>query len=105
MKNILLLTDFTETANRAADLALQLAVTNKVDLILYNSIILLESGDTFLDKRAINDELVRRREQSNVSLAKLSDHLLVKSGKDDPVINITRLNGTGQIAETIQKLT
>lgn len=63
-KTILVLTDFTRKAQRAADLALEFALSNKANLLLYNSVIKLESDITIGEKTLSADDLIHSKEIS-----------------------------------------
>jgi len=104
-KTILVLTDFTKKAQRAAELALELALANKANLFLYHSVIELESDISNGEKMSSADELKRIRERSEKRLIELSDHLRSTLTADQKAnIGVTYKQGSGGITKTILTL-
>ncbi len=96
MKTILLLTDFSDRADRAAELALVLAKANHTNLLLYHSVVLLETFMYAGDPRA---ELLQGVAEGDVKLAELTDRLksLMPAGE----VLITSRAGTGSVKDSV----
>jgi nucleotide-binding universal stress UspA family protein len=107
-QTILVLTDFSKGAERAAIFALQLAVSNKTDLLLYNSVIRAEAETNIFDpvKRLSPDEDVdSKRKQSRGLLFHLSTQLKATlTAAQQSRIYIGYEEGMGSVTETIMNL-
>jgi len=104
-KTILLLTDFTKRAGRAADLALELAVNNNADLLIYNSIVSIEASVVTGERRSPDKEIAELDDKSKNSLNLLQRYLKSKlTIGQQSAVNITCKNGTGPVVETISEL-
>ena len=104
-QTILVLTDFTKKAQRAAELALELALNNKANLLLYHSAIKLESDISLGEKTPSVDEWVHSKDKSEKKLLELSNHLKSKlTSQQQENIGITYKQGSGGITKTILTL-
>ena len=104
-KTILLLTDFTKRAERAAEMALELAINNKADILIYNSVVSIEASVITGQRRSSDKEIAAMNRKSEDNLTYLSDHLNSKLPTGTPVeIIIKCQNGTGPVVETISEL-
>lgn len=104
-KTILVLTDFTKKAQRAAELALELALNNKANLLLYHSAIKLESDITLGEKTPSADEWTHSKVKSEKKLSELSNHLKsILTAEQQATINIAFKLGSGGITKTILTL-
>jgi nucleotide-binding universal stress UspA family protein len=104
-KLILLLTDFTKRAERAADMALELAISNNADILIYNSIVSIEASVLTGERRSPDKEIAEMDNKSEDSLNRLQRYLMSKltTGQQSAII-ITCKNGTGPVVETILEL-
>ncbi|MES2266905.1 MAG: universal stress protein [Bacteroidota bacterium] len=101
-KTILLLTDFTKRAERAADMALELAVNNKADLLIYNSIVSIEASVLTGERRSPDKEIAELDNKSEDNLNRLQRYLKSKlTIGQQSAVKITCKNGTGPVVETI----
>jgi nucleotide-binding universal stress UspA family protein len=104
-KTILLLTDFTKRAERAADMALQLAINNKADILIYNSIVSIEASVITGERRSADKEIAALDHKSAEGLDRLSEYLKSKLSANCRLeIAIHCQNGTGPVVETITEL-
>nr|WP_294941782.1 universal stress protein [uncultured Mucilaginibacter sp.] len=104
-KLILLLTDFTKRAERAADVALELAINNNANLLIYNSIISIEASVITGERRSAETEIAAKTKKSKSNLSQLTDHLKAKlTTAQQGELNIKCSEGTGPIMETILEL-
>jgi len=104
-QTVLLLSDFSKIADRAADLALELALNNCKDLLIYNSIVLIEAYILTDERRSQANEINQRTSKSIVYSKKLIDRLKFKLSIDRQAqIQITAQEGTGGPVETILNL-
>lgn len=104
-KTILLLTDFTKRAERAADMALELAINNNADLLIYNSIVSIEASVITGERRSPDKEIADMDLKSKESLDRLSQYLKSKlSVTKRKEITISIKRGTGPVVETISEL-
>jgi nucleotide-binding universal stress UspA family protein len=104
-KTILVLTDFSKIADRAADLALELALNNQKDLLIYNSIISIEASVLTEERRSSVDEITLKTGKSQANLKQLTDRLTLKLSVDQQSkLKITVEEGTGGPMETILNL-
>jgi nucleotide-binding universal stress UspA family protein len=104
-KTILLLTDFTKRAERAANLALELAVNNNADILIYNSIVSIEASVLTGERRSPDKEIAEMDNKSEDSLNRLQRYLMSRlTNTRQSAINITCKNGTGPVVETILEL-
>jgi len=107
-QTILVLTDFSQRADRATHLALQLAIGSNADLLLYNSVIreeLITSPVTQLTSAIPAEDIEEKRKLSIAKLIGLSDQLkatLTPAQKSQ--ININYKDGMGSVTETILNL-
>jgi nucleotide-binding universal stress UspA family protein len=74
-KTILLLTDFTKRAERAADMALELAINNNADILIYNSIVSIEASVITGERRSPDKEIAEMDLKSEESLNRLTQYL------------------------------
>lgn len=104
-KTILLLTDFTKRAERAADFALDLAINNNADILIYNSIISIEASVITGERKSPDKEIAEMGDKSKERLNQLSQYLHSKLtiGQQDAVTIFCK-NGTGPVVETISEL-
>ena len=104
-KIILLLTDFTKIADRAAEVALKLAVGTHADLLIYNSIISIETSVVIVDRIYASEEINKKTLKSIASLKLLANQLQSKlSLSQQAKINIMVKEGLGSPVETILNL-
>jgi nucleotide-binding universal stress UspA family protein len=104
-KTILVLTDFTKKAQRAADLALELALNNEANLLLYHSDIKLESDITLSEKTPSADEWEYSKDKSEKKLIEVSNHLKSKlTLQQKGTTGIAYKQGSGGIMKTILTL-
>jgi nucleotide-binding universal stress UspA family protein len=104
-KTILLLTDFTKRAERAANLALELAVNNNADILIYNSIVSIEASVLTGERRSPDKEIAEMDNKSEDSLNRLQRYLMSRlTNTRQSAINITCKKGTGPVVETILEL-
>jgi nucleotide-binding universal stress UspA family protein len=102
---ILLLTDFTKRAERAADMALELAVNNHADILIYNSIVSIEASVITGERRSPDKEITAMSDKSLDSLNQLSQYLKSKlTTEQQAVVTIDCRKGTGPVMETISEL-
>lgn len=105
MTTILVLTDFSERAFRAGELALQLAFTNQKSLVLYHSIVLPEAGLAFGDRVFSDDDVSKRKAESMLKLEVISGQLKALSKERyQHEINIILHAGLGPVPESIVSL-
>jgi nucleotide-binding universal stress UspA family protein len=104
-KTILLLTDFTKRAERAADLALELAINNNADILIYNSIVSIEASVITGERRSPDKEIAEMDLRSEESLNRLTQYLKGKLSivKRNEIAIICK-KGTGPVVETISEL-
>lgn len=104
-KLILLLTDFTKRAERAADIALELAINNDANLLIYNSIISIEASVITGERRSVESEILAQTDKSTGRLTELTHHLKSKlTTEQQKEITIKCQKGTGPVVETILEL-
>ena len=104
-KIILLLTDFTKRAERAADMALELAINNNADILIYNSIVSIEASVITGERRSPDKEIVAMDHTSGERLGQLSQYLKSKlTTEQQAAVAITCKKGTGPVMETISEL-
>jgi len=104
-KIILLLTDFSKRAERAADMALELAINNNADILIYNSIISIEASVITGERISPDKEIAEMDLKSNERLDLLTQYLRSKlSVINRAEIVITSKKGTGPVVETISEL-
>ncbi|RWY53755.1 universal stress protein [Mucilaginibacter gilvus] len=104
-KTILLLTDFTKRAGRAADFALELAISNTANLLIYNSIISIEASVITGERRSAESEIAAKTKKSTNLLSQLAGHLKSKlTSEQQSAINIKCKKGMGPVVETILEL-
>jgi nucleotide-binding universal stress UspA family protein len=104
-QTILVLTDFSKIADRAADLALELALNNRKDLLIYNSVISIEASVLTEERRSSVDEITLKTAKSQANLKQLTDRLTLKlSAEQQSKLKITVEEGTGGPMETILNL-
>jgi nucleotide-binding universal stress UspA family protein len=104
-QTILVLTDFSKIADRAADLALELALNNQKDLLIYNSVISIEASVLTEERRSSIDEITLKTGKSQANLKQLTDRLTLKlSAEQQSKLKITVEEGTGGPMETILNL-
>jgi nucleotide-binding universal stress UspA family protein len=104
-QTILVLTDFSKIADRAADLALELALNNQKDLLIYNSVISIEASVLTEERRSSVDEITLKTGKSQANLKQLTDRLTLKlSAEQQSKLKITVEEGTGGPMETILNL-
>jgi nucleotide-binding universal stress UspA family protein len=104
-KTILLLTDFTKRAERAADMALELAITNNADILIYNSIVSIEASVITGERRSPDKEIAAMDHTSGEKLDQLSQYLQSKlSIEQQAEVKISCKKGTGPVMETISEL-
>ncbi|RYE37137.1 MAG: universal stress protein [Sphingobacteriales bacterium] len=104
-QTILLLTDFSTLANRAADIALELAVNNKKDLLIYNSIIYIEDLVTSGERNSSPEEIKKKTDKSEAGLTQIVSRLKLKLNADEQSLpTITAKSGMGGPMETILNL-
>ena len=104
-KTILLLTDFTKRAERAADMALEMAITNHADILIYNSIVSIEASVITGERRSPDKEIAALDQKSEERLNDLTQYLKSKlTPEHQAAITITCKNGTGPVMETISEL-
>jgi nucleotide-binding universal stress UspA family protein len=104
-KTILLLTDFTKRAERAADMALELAINNNADILIYNSIVSIEASVITGERRSPDKEIAEMDLKSEESLNRLTQYLKGKLSivKRNEIAIICK-KGTGPVVETISEL-
>jgi len=107
-RTILLLTDFLKTAERAADLALELALNNNADLLLYNSIVAAapDMADGRESKRRLAGEDIKEKTSNSINhLNKVAERLKSKmSLQQQAAVKINVQEGMGSVTETILTL-
>ena len=104
-KTILLLTDFTKRAERAAEMALELAINNNADILIYNSIVSIEASVITGERRSPDKEIAAMDLISKKNLDRLIEYLRSKlSDVKRNEITITCKKGTGPVRETISEL-
>ncbi|MBD1362707.1 universal stress protein [Mucilaginibacter sp. ZT4R22] len=104
-KTILLLTDFTKRAQRAADIALELAINNNANLLIYNSIISIEASVITGERRSVESEIAAQTDKSASRLSQLTQYLIAKlTTGQQKEITIKCKKGTGPVVETILEL-
>jgi nucleotide-binding universal stress UspA family protein len=104
-KIILLLTDFTKRAERAADMALELAITNNADILIYNSIVSIEASVITGERRSPDKDIAAMIDISTNNLNDLSQYLRSKLTTEQQLaLTITCKKGTGPVMETISEL-
>jgi nucleotide-binding universal stress UspA family protein len=107
-KSILVLTDFSQRADRAAQLALQLAIGSNADLLLYNSVIRPETvtmPPTQLTNAIPVEDIEEKRKLSIAKLIQLSDQLKATlTPTQQSQITINYKDGMGSVTETILNL-
>jgi nucleotide-binding universal stress UspA family protein len=107
-QTILVLTDFSQRADRATQLALQMAMGSNADLLLYNSIIRAETVTAPVTQFKSVVPIEDIEEKIKLSIAKLiglSDQLkaiLTPAQKSQITINYKQ--GMGSVTETILNL-
>ena len=100
-----MLTDFTKRAERAADMALELAVNNQADLLIYNSIVSIEASVITGERRSPDKEIALMEQASGDKLKHLADHLNSKlTNEQQEEVAISYKKGTGPVVETISEL-
>lgn len=77
-KTILLLTDFTKRAERAADMALELAINNNANMLIYNSIVSIEASVITGERRSPDKEIELMDHTSGERLSQLLQYLMSK---------------------------
>jgi len=107
MKNILILTDFSDNATHAAKWAAILNERLQGDIMLYNSFYNHPVTPTYAGGSLIVEELILRREESLTKLEHLSTQLkhiaeTRSDGCNKPKIDFK--NGKGRIGETISAI-
>ena len=103
MKTILVLTDFSKVAERAAEFAYEIAIHHQAKIHIYHSLIMVESANPSASKHELSTERVRRYEKSMSKLDNISKHLTAKFSNEHAV-EITTENGEGDVGETIERL-
>ena len=104
-KTILLLTDFTKRAERAADMALELAVSNNADILIYNSIVSIEASVITGERKSPDKEIEAMDHTSGERLRQLTEYLRSKmTSEQQAAVMITCKKGTGPVMETISEL-
>lgn len=103
MKTILVLTDFSKVAERAAEFAYEIAIHHQANIHIYNSVIMVERDNPFASKRKLSAERDKRHEKSMLKLDDIAKHLAAKF-KEAPAVKITIENGEGDVGETIERL-
>jgi nucleotide-binding universal stress UspA family protein len=104
-KTILLLTDFTKRAERAAEMALELAINVRADILIYNSVVSIEASVISGERRSPDKDIAAMDLKSEESLTHLSDYLRSKLPTGIPVELIIKCQkGTGPVVETISEL-
>jgi nucleotide-binding universal stress UspA family protein len=104
-KTILLLTDFTKRAERAADMALELAINNNADILIYNSIVSIEASVITGERKSPDKDIAAMDHKSDDNLYHLSEYLKSKlTIEQQAAVNISCKNGTGPVMETISEL-
>jgi nucleotide-binding universal stress UspA family protein len=103
MKTILVLTDFSPRAERAAALALELATGNPSDILIYHSVILLEPFNPHAEIKAKQAEQTRKENAGASELNKLAARLRSRL-KPGQTVSISTELGQGHVTETIQRL-
>jgi nucleotide-binding universal stress UspA family protein len=104
-KTILLLTDFTKRAERAADTALELAINNQADILIYNSIVSIEASVITGERKSPDKEITAMSDKSLDNLNNLSQYLRSKlTDEQQAAIMISCKKGTGPVMETISEL-
>ena len=102
---ILLLTDFTKRAERAADMALEIAVNNSADILIYNSIVSIEASVITGERRSPDKEIAAMDHTSGERLEQLSRYLRSKlAAEQQQAVMISLKKGTGPVMETIAEL-
>jgi nucleotide-binding universal stress UspA family protein len=107
-QTILVLTDFSQRADRATQLALQMAIGSNADLLLYNSVIRAETVTapvTQFTSVVPADDIEEKRKQSIAKLIELSNQLKATlTPAQNSQINIYYKQGMGSVTETILNL-
>jgi len=108
MKNILILTDFSETAENASKAALWLAGRTHSDLLLYNSFIKYPTIATYAGSSWKVDECIERKDRSKEELKFLRERLNLTedhsvAGLRKPVIHIS--SEDNDLGSAVTKLT
>jgi nucleotide-binding universal stress UspA family protein len=107
-QTILVLTDFSQRADRATQLALQMAIGSNADLLLYNSVIRAETVTapvTQFTSVVPADDIEDKRKQSIAKLIELSNQLKATlTPTQNSQINIYYKQGMGSVTETILNL-
>jgi nucleotide-binding universal stress UspA family protein len=107
-QTILVLTDFSQRADRATQLALQMAIGSNADLLLYNSVIRAETVTapvTQFTSVVPADDIEDKRKQSIAKLIELSNQLKATlTPAQNSQINIYYKQGMGSVTETILNL-
>ena len=104
-KIILLLTDFTKRAERAADFALDLAINNNADILIDNSIISIGASVITGERKSPDKEIAELGDKSNERLNQLSQYLQSKlTIEQQDAVTIFCKKGTGPVVETISEL-
>lgn len=104
-KIILLLTDFTKRAERAAHMALELAINNNADVLIYNSIVSIQASVITDERRSPDVEIAAMSAKSEARLIVLSNYLRSKlTLEQQAAVTIITKKGTGPIADTIAEL-
>lgn len=105
MQNLLVLTDFSDRALRAAEIAVLLASNNAKSVILYHSIVLPETGFKYGNLILNKDEDAQRHCEALLKLTAISDHL--KTNMNDnglAEVPIILKTGMGAIPNSITTL-
>jgi len=104
-KTILLLTDFSKRAERAADMALELAINNHADILIYNSIVSIEASVITGERRSPDKEIAAMSDKSGDSLDRLSQYLASKlTPEQQGEVSVSVKNGTGPVIDAISEL-
>ncbi|WP_374950728.1 universal stress protein [Mucilaginibacter sp.] len=104
-RTILLLTDFTKRAERAADMALELAINSNADLLIYNSIVSIEASVITGERRSPDKEIEVMDHTSGERLDQLWQYLRTKmTSEQQAAVVITCKKGMGPVMETITEL-
>ncbi|MEO5891301.1 MAG: universal stress protein [Ferruginibacter sp.] len=104
-KTILLLTDFSKISMRAADIALELAVNNQANLMIYNSIISIEASVIAGERKFAGDEIDLKTNKSKKNLDQLAQQLQARlTSPAQHKTAITVKQGMGSPVETMLNL-
>ena len=104
-QTILVLTDFSKISNRATDIALELALNNQKDLLIYNSIISIEASVLTGERRSSVEEIAAKTSTSKSNLKQVVNRITANlSTLQRSKITITSKEGMGAPMETILNL-